>query len=146
MRFALRSPDGRARVWRRPGERYAPCNFSERLSFNGGSIMVWGGFSWEARTQLVFIERGTLTAHRYIEEVLQDHVVGFAQLAGDGFIFMHDNARPHTARIVTDYLHDVPTLSVNRLERGVVSWCLFKSFEVSCKKNGIIRLKKKFST
>jgi transposase len=35
-RFALRSPDGRARVWRRPGERYAPCNFSKRLSFNGG--------------------------------------------------------------------------------------------------------------
>jgi transposase len=55
-RFALRSPDGRARVWRRPGERYAPCNFSERLSFNGRSIMVWGGFSWEARTQWVFIE------------------------------------------------------------------------------------------
>jgi transposase len=96
-----------------PGERYAPCNFSERLSFNGRSIMVWGGFSWEARTQLVFIERGTLTAHRYIEEVLQDHVVGFAQLAGDGFIFMHDNARPHTARIVTDYLHDVGIDAMN---------------------------------
>jgi hypothetical protein len=44
-----------------------PCNFSERLSFNGRSIMVWGSFSWEARTQWVFIERGTLTAHRYIE-------------------------------------------------------------------------------
>jgi hypothetical protein len=40
-RFALQSPDGRARVWRRPGERYAPCNFSERLSFNGGSL--WYG-------------------------------------------------------------------------------------------------------
>jgi transposase len=128
--------------------------------------MVWGGISWEARTELVFIERGTLTAHRYIEEVLQDHVVGFAQFAGDGFIFMHDNARPHTARIVTDYLHDVgidtmnwparsPDLNPiehlwdvvrNRLERDVVSWCLFKSFEEWCKKNGIIRLKKKFST
>jgi transposase len=118
LRFALRSPDGRARVWRRPGERYAPCNFSERLSFNGRSIMVWGGFSWEARTQLVFIERGTLTAHRYIEEVLQDHVVGFAQLAGDGFIFMHDNARPHTARIVTDYLHDVGIDTMNWLARS----------------------------
>jgi hypothetical protein len=74
----------------RPGERYAPYNFSERLSFNGGSIMVWGGISWEARTESVFIETGTLTAHRYIEKVLQDHVVGFAQFAGDGFLF---NAR-----------------------------------------------------
>ncbi|KAH0811856.1 hypothetical protein GEV33_010935 [Tenebrio molitor] len=47
------------------------------------------------------------------KEVLQDHVVGFAQLAGDGFIFMHDNARPHTARIVTDYLHDVGIDTMN---------------------------------
>jgi hypothetical protein len=84
----------------------ATCNFSERLSFNGGSIMVWGGISWEARTELVFIERGTLTAHRYIEEIPQDHVVGFAQFARDGFIFMHDNARPHTARTGQ---HVVPT-------------------------------------
>jgi hypothetical protein len=75
--------------------------------------MVWGGISWKARTELVFIERSTLTAHRYIEEVLQDHVVGFAQFAGDGFIFMHDNARPHTAQIVTDYLHDVGIDTMN---------------------------------
>ncbi|KAH0816663.1 hypothetical protein GEV33_006127 [Tenebrio molitor] len=47
------------------------------------------------------------------KEVLQDHAVGFAQLAGDGFIFMHDNVRPHTARIVTDYLHDVGIDTMN---------------------------------
>jgi transposase len=75
--------------------------------------MVWGGISWEARTELVFIETGTLTAHRYIEKVQQDHVVSFAQFAGDGFIFMHDNARPHTARIVTNYLHDVRIDTMN---------------------------------
>jgi hypothetical protein len=39
--------------------------------------------------------------------------LGFAQFAGDGFIFMHDNARPHTARIVTDYLHDVGIDTMN---------------------------------
>jgi transposase len=77
---------------------------------------------------------------------------------------MHDNARPHTARIVTDYLHDVGIDTMNwparspdlnpiehlwdvvgkqvRARRGG----LFNSFEESCKKNGIIRLKKKFST
>jgi hypothetical protein len=89
--------------------------------FLKGSVLMedqlWygGGISWEARTELVFIETGTLTAHRYIEKVLQDHVVGFAQFAGDGFIFMHDNARPHTARIVTDYLHDVRIDTYNEL-------------------------------
>uniref|UniRef100_T1HT12 Uncharacterized protein n=1 Tax=Rhodnius prolixus TaxID=13249 RepID=T1HT12_RHOPR len=44
-RFALYAPDGRRRVYRRPGERYAPCNISGRLPFGGGSVMVWAGIS-----------------------------------------------------------------------------------------------------
>lgn len=106
-RFCLRSPDGRERVWRRQGERFAQCNFSERVSFGGGSIMVWAGISYDARTELVFIDRGTLTAQRYIEEILEEHVVVFAQFIGNEFVFMHDNARPHTARIVAQYLEEV---------------------------------------
>ena len=58
--------------------------------------MVWGGISFDARTELVFIENGTLTAHRYLTEVLEDHVVPFMVILGDDATFMHDNARPHT--------------------------------------------------
>lgn len=106
-RFCLRSPDGRERVWRRQGERFAQCNFSERVSFGGGSVMVWGGISFDAKTELVFIDGGTLTAQRYIDEILEEHVAVFAQFIGNNFIFMHDNARPHTARIVDNYLQEV---------------------------------------
>lgn len=106
-RFSLRGPDGRGRVWRRPGERYAPCTFSERVSFHGGSVMVWAGISTEARTDLYVIPRGSLTAERYIEEILQDYVVPYAQFIGPNFILMHDNARPHAARVVRDYLNEV---------------------------------------
>lgn len=56
-RFALRSPDGRERVWRRNGERYAQCNFSSRVSFQGGSVMVWAGISMEGRTELYCLHR-----------------------------------------------------------------------------------------
>ena len=40
----------------------------------------------EARTELVFIENGAMMARRYIEEVLQEHVIPFAPLIGDNFV------------------------------------------------------------
>lgn len=106
-RFSLRSPDGRERVWRRSGERYSQCTISPRDSFQGGSIMVWGGISREAHTELVIFDRGSIDAQRYIEQVLSQHVVVFAGFVGENFIFMHDNARPHTARVVQNYLNEV---------------------------------------
>lgn len=106
-RFCLRSPDGRGRVWRRNGERYAECTFSPRVSFQGGSVMVWAGISSQAHTELYLVPRGSLTAARYINEILQDFVTPYAPFIGENFILMHDNARPHAARIVTEYLNEV---------------------------------------
>lgn len=106
-RFCLRSPDGRERVWRRRNERFADCTISERVSYNGGSVMVWAGISRDARTDLIFVENGALNAHRYIDEILQNAVVPYSHFIGDGFILMQDNARPHVARIVNEYLDEV---------------------------------------
>lgn len=106
-RVCLRSPDGRERVYRRRNERYADCTISERISYHGGSVMIWAGISTEARTNLVFVENGALTAHRYIEEILQEVVVPFAPFIGNQFTLMHDNARPHVAHVVSEYLDEV---------------------------------------
>lgn len=111
-RFCLHSPDGRKRVWRRAGERFAECTFSPRLSHGGGSVMVWGGITREARTDLVVVA-GSLTAHRYIDEILADHVIPFSVIVGNDFILMQDNARPHTARRVTQYLAEVEINTMN---------------------------------
>jgi hypothetical protein len=46
---------------------------------------------------LVFILNGSLTGHRYITEVLEDHVMPFMITMGEHGILMHDNARPHAA-------------------------------------------------
>ena len=81
-RFCLRGSDGRERVWRRTGERYAECTMSERVSFRGGSVMVWGGISLEGRTELVFVGWGSLTSARYVEEILLEHVLPYADLLG----------------------------------------------------------------
>jgi transposase len=103
-RFALNSPDGRLRVWRRSGERYAQCAMVGRESFGGGTLMVWGGINLQAKTDLVHVGQGALKAHRYIAQILEPHVVPFV---GNNFLFMQDNARPHVARVVTRYFEEV---------------------------------------
>lgn len=105
-RYCLRSSDGRERVWRRRGERYAECTFSAKVSFQGGSVMVWGGISAETRTQLYVLQRGTLNAERYVRDILEPHVAPHRYLIGANFLLMQDNARPHVARVVQEYLNE----------------------------------------
>lgn len=104
-RFCLFRNDGRVRVFRRRGERLAPNCVREVHPFGGGGVMVWGGICGQIKTQLVIL-RGNLTGQRYIDEVLRPVVVPFLQQEPRGTILQHDNARPHTARIVRDYLEN----------------------------------------
>lgn len=106
-RFNVRSSDGREKVWRRRGERFAECCISPRIPFGGGGVMVWAGISMYAKTELVILDHGTMTADRYVNQCLADHVIPFAPFIGDNFVLMHDNARPHVAAVVTEYLNEV---------------------------------------
>ena len=104
--FTRYSPDGRQRVWRRPGERYSQCCFSPRVQFGGRGVMVWGGISLEARTDLVILN-GSMNADRYIRQCLEEHVVPYMPFIGEHFLLMHDNARPHIAQLTRQYLNNV---------------------------------------
>lgn len=105
-RFCLRKVDGRIKVWRRPGERFADCCVDRVTAFGGGSVMVWGGISAVGKTPLIVID-GNMTAQRYRDEVLQPVVLPYLRgNLGPNAIFQDDNARPHRARIVNEYLQD----------------------------------------
>lgn len=113
-RVCLFCNDRRRRVYRRQGERFAQACIEETVEYGGGSCMFWGGISIDGRTNLVCVSRsggargqGSLTAHRYITEILEEHVAPYAGFVGSGFTLMHDNARCHTAAIVQDYLSEV---------------------------------------
>ena len=80
--------------------------------------MVWGGISLTARTALVIIDGGSLTAHRYITEIPEPHVMPFSPFIGSSFVFMHDNARPYTAHIVRDYLNEIGITQMDWLARS----------------------------
>ncbi|EFN66011.1 Transposable element Tc3 transposase, partial [Camponotus floridanus] len=105
-RFCLKVPDGRHRVYRRPGERFAPCTVKARENFYSGSIMVWAGISADAHTDLHFFERN-MDSYIYIEDIIIPYIVPYKEFIGENFLLMQDNARPHVARVVTNFLNEI---------------------------------------
>ena len=65
--------------------------------------MVWGGIMGRRKTNLI-VEQGNLSAQGYINQILQPEAVPFLQRHGPA-ILIHDNARPHVARICRQFLN-----------------------------------------
>ncbi len=61
FRFSLYRVDGRQRVWRRVGERFADVNVVDWVAHGGGGVMVWAGICYGQWTQVHFID-GILNA------------------------------------------------------------------------------------
>ena len=79
LRFCVAIHDGRRRVWRMPGERYADCCVTEHDRFGGGSVMVWAGISIDGKTDLHVIA-GNISGVRYRDEILHPIVRPYAVL------------------------------------------------------------------
>ncbi|GFW42549.1 transposable element Tcb2 transposase [Trichonephila clavipes] len=67
-----------------------------------------GAIAYNTRSSLVLI-RDTMTAQRYVHDILQLHGLSLMQRLPEA-IFQRDNARPHTARVSQNCLHTVTTL------------------------------------
>ena len=98
-RFTFLRADGRRRMYRRRGERFADACVFERDRYGGGSVMVWGGISHGVKSPLIVVP-GNLTAVR--DEILRPVAVPLVQQ--HQMTFQHDNARPHVARVCQDFL------------------------------------------
>ncbi|UYV72360.1 hypothetical protein LAZ67_9002778 [Cordylochernes scorpioides] len=90
-RFCLSSDSRRVRVWRRRGERSNPAAILERPTVRQRGIM------------------GTMTAQRYVDDVLRPVTLPYLQGVPNA-LYQQDNARPHTARISQQALQDVQML------------------------------------
>ena len=88
--------------FRRRGGRFADNCLIERDRFGGGDVMVWGGIMGRRKTNLI-VAQGNLNAQGYINQILQPEAFPFLQ--GHGPAMMHDNARPHVARICRQFLN-----------------------------------------
>ncbi len=87
-RFSLYRADGRQRVWRRVGERFADVSVVDRVAHGGGGVMVWPGVCYGQRTQVYFID-GILNAQGYRDESLRPIVVPF--IHDHHLMLQHDN-------------------------------------------------------
>ncbi|GFW55632.1 transposable element Tcb2 transposase [Trichonephila clavipes] len=105
-RFTMESDSGRLLIWREQRTRYHQSNTVERHSYRGGGILVWAGISLGGHTDLHVFHGGTVTGLRYRDEILDPYVRPYAAAIGNDFILMDDNARPHRARIVEEYMED----------------------------------------
>ncbi|GFY13906.1 transposable element Tcb2 transposase [Trichonephila clavipes] len=107
-RFNLRSEDNRVRVWRPRGERLNPAFALQRHTTLTAGVMVGGAIAYSTRSPLVLI-RCTMTAQRYVHDILLPHVLPLMQRL-PGAILQQDNALPHMARVSQDCLCTVTTL------------------------------------
>ena len=102
-RFQLYPVDGRLRVHRLPVERFRPGCQADRVQAGGGSVHVWGAFHNSAKSPLVLPD-GYLTGVLY-RGILQNTLVPFARhYFGDNYRYQDENATPHRARVVLDFL------------------------------------------
>ncbi|GFW84783.1 transposable element Tcb2 transposase [Trichonephila clavipes] len=102
----MESDSGGLLIWREQRTRYHQSNTVERHSYRGGGILVWAGISLGGHTDLHVFHGGTVTGLRYRDETLDLYDRPYAAAIGNDFILMDDNARPHRARIVEEYLED----------------------------------------
>ena len=65
--------------------------------------MVWGGISLEGRLDLHVLNCGNLIVARYKDAILKSIV---RPIVCPGFLLLHDNARPHVARVCQRFLED----------------------------------------
>ncbi|GBM23039.1 hypothetical protein AVEN_67020-1 [Araneus ventricosus] len=64
------------------------------------------GISSDGLTDLYIVPRGTVDAQLYRDDILDPIVRPHACTMADCFILQDDNARPHRARLVENYLHE----------------------------------------
>ena len=108
-RFCISNGDGRIRIWRRAGERYADHNVMEVDTWGGPSVMIWGAIALNHLVGPVFFRnvgpgRGNgITAQRYINQVLRPVAVPYIQ-QHNNLVLQHDNARAHSARQTVAFL------------------------------------------
>ncbi|GFW74293.1 transposable element Tcb1 transposase [Trichonephila clavipes] len=89
--FNLSSDNNRVRVWRPRGERLNPTFALQRHTAPTACLRVWGVIAYSVRSPLVLI-RGTMTAQRYVHDILQLHVLPLMQRLTGAFFQQQDNA------------------------------------------------------
>lgn len=95
-------PDGRVFVHRPKHQALNPRYTQKTIKHGGGSIMVWGSFSWYGVGPIVKIN-GKMDPYQYLDILknkMEPYVFEYMPIS---FIFMQDNDPKHTSKLVKDW-------------------------------------------
>lgn len=104
-KFKLFGSDGKQYCWRRDGEALKDAFVKPTVKFGGGSVMVWGCFTWNGVGNLCKIDGG-MDANLYRQILSEDllETIDDYNLDKSEVVFQHDNDPKHKASIVQTWL------------------------------------------
>lgn len=97
--------DGKAYFWSRPHETIQKHHVKQTVKHGGGSLMVWGCFTWWHLGPIVRIN-GIMKKEDYLQ-IIQSHLPDFVERSAypeDEVIFQQDGDPKHTAKVVQNWL------------------------------------------
>lgn len=107
-KFNLDGPDGYQYYW---ADKRQEREVRKARNFGGGTLMVWGAFSHLGRSPICFIST-KMTAEKYVQ-LLDEVLVEYEDDGvGNDWVFQHDNAAVHTAKLTKTFLaeRNIPQL------------------------------------
>lgn len=110
-KFEIFGTKRRQYVRRETGERFDPRCITPTFKHGGGSVMVWGCFSYDGVGELVKIN-GILRKEQYHSILQRSAIPSGIGLIGFGFTFQQDNDPKHTAKLCQNYLKSKENESV----------------------------------
>jgi transposase len=101
-KFELFGSKNDAFVWREPGLGLDEQYLTPTVKFGGGSLMVWGCFSYNGVGKLHFID-GIMDAAEYCSILSDNLFASVKKLKMNSFIFQQDNDPKHTSKLAKSF-------------------------------------------